>query len=263
MSGAESAVRRTVGIVQARMTSSRFPGKVMATLAGAPMISRQWERMQRASGMADIALATSDHASDDVLVEWAQASGVPVVRGPLDDVLGRYLMAADATRADVVVRLTADCPLTCPEIIDLVISRFHESGADYCSNTLVPTFPDGVDVEVVDVDVLREVARTSSDPHEREHVTLGVYRRETQFHLVNVGDEIDRSALRWTVDTEEDLEFVRTVYARLGPAGEPFGYEDILALLARDPALARRGRRNAALDGLDTGAMEHRRADGS
>lgn len=249
---------RTVGIVQARMTSSRFPGKVLADLAHAPMIARQWQRLRRAQRMDALILATSDHETDDVLASWAHSSGIPVVRGPLDDVLGRFVMAVEATDADVVVRLTADCPLACPEIVDRVIERFFDESADYCSNTLHPTFPDGVDVEVVASEVLRHIDAVSEDPHEREHVTLGVYRRPESFRLVSVTDEQDRSALRWTVDTPEDLEFVQAVYARLGPHGEPFGYAEILGLLNDEPDLLHIGRRNAALDGLDTGAMRHR-----
>ena len=256
--GPGSTSDRTVGIVQARMTSTRFPGKVLADLVGAPMIERQWQRLERAMGMDALVLATSVDASDDELVHWATGAGIAVVRGPLDDVLARFVLAAKETEADIVVRLTADCPLACPEVIDRVIERFHADHADYCSNTLVPTFPDGVDVEVVRARVLREVAQISTDPPEREHVTLGVYRRPDHYRLVNVADATDRSDLRWTVDTPDDLAFVQAVYERLGPHGEPFTFADILDLLEKDPELSRRGRRNAALDGLDTGAMQHR-----
>lgn len=257
------ARERTVGVVQARMTSSRFPGKVLAPLAGGTMIERQWQRLQRAQRLDGLVLATSIDPSDDVLASWAQAAGIHVVRGSLDDVLARMIAAAAEAEADVVVRLTADCPLACPEVVDLVVDRFRELQVDYCSNTLQPTFPDGVDVEVVRRSVLEEAARICVDPPEREHVTLGVYRRPELFRLASVADDVDRSALRWTVDTPEDLDFVAAVYAALGPTGEPFGYRDIIGLLEDDPSISRRGRRNVALDGLDTGAMHHRGSDDS
>lgn len=253
---------RTVAVVQARMGSTRFPGKVLATLSGEPMVLRQLERVRRARRIEDIVVAVPESEQDDDLVRVCRDAGYVVVRGDSEDVLSRFLLAADSSNASVVVRITADCPLISPHIIDTVIDTFHTSDADYVSNTLQPTFPDGLDVEVVTADALRDVARTSHDPAEREHVTLGVYRHPERFAVRNVVDESgrDHSHLRWTVDTPEDLEFVRQVYDIVLPAVPEFDYDDVLDVVEQRVDLRRdasAGRRNAALDGLDTGAMRH------
>jgi spore coat polysaccharide biosynthesis protein SpsF len=250
----------TLGILQARMTSSRLPGKVLEPILGVPMIGRQIERLGRASSLDGLAVATSVDASDDELVTYLGTLGVPVVRGSLTDVLGRFVTVLDAYSPSVVVRLTADCPLASPAVLDQVVGEFHARGLDYVSNTMVATYPDGVDVEVVRADALRWVAANSDDPHEHEHVTLGVYRRPERFTVGNVLGEEDLSGLRWTVDNADDLAFVREVYARLYPTNPEFELADVLALVRAEPALSRTtmdAARNAALDGLDTGAMKH------
>lgn len=222
------------------------------------MILRQLERVKRSSCIDTLVVATSDEAADDALAEVLIRAGYAVVRGSHDDVLSRFALAADSYPGNWIVRITADCPLISPRVIDDVIAAALSSGADYLSNTMTPTFPDGLDVEVVRTSVLREVAALSTDPHEREHVTLGVYRRQDAYRIMNFADDIDRSELRWTVDTPEDLEFVRSVYGELFPRNPDFEYSDILELLERHPQLSRTSadsKRNAALDGLDTGAM--------
>ena len=250
---------KTVAILQARMTSTRMPGKVLAPLAGEPMILRQLERIRRATTLDEIVVATSTDPSDDELVAVLQSSGTRVIRGDLDDVLGRFLKAMDATKPDAVVRLTADCPLASPQVIDSVVTAFHDSGADYVSNTMKPTYPDGLDVEVVKAKVLREVAADATDQPEREHVTLGVYRRHDRYRVENVAGDEDLSSLRWTVDTPDDYEFVTTIYDALYANNPAFEFEDVLAYLDEHPQLNRTdadAKRNAALDGLDTGAMQ-------
>lgn len=241
------------------MTSSRLPGKVLAPVLGEPMIARQVERIRRVTGMDGLVVATSTDSSDDGLVEVVSALGIDVVRGSLDDVLGRFIAVIDEFRPDAVVRLTADCPLLSPAVADRVIAEFHASGLDYVSNTLQPTYPDGLDVEVVRAGVLRWLAGHSDDPYEREHVTLGVYRRPDQFGVANVRGDEDLSELRWTVDNADDLAFVRQMYAHLYPRNPEFELQDVLTLLRAEPALSRTSKdaaRNAALGGLDTGAME-------
>ncbi len=248
----------TIAILQARMTSTRLPGKVMAPVTGAPMIQRQIERIRRADSLDELIVATSVDPTDDQLAAFVESLGVAVVRGPLDDVLARYTQAIAQFRPDVVVRLTADCPLTSPSVIDDVVRAFSAGDFDYCSNTLEPTFPDGLDTEVVRSHALEWVDAHTDDPHEREHVTLGVYRRPERFRLGNHRNGTDLSALRWTVDTAEDLEFVRAVYGELFDANPSFELADVLDLLRRRPELSRstiHEPRNAALDGLDTGAM--------
>jgi spore coat polysaccharide biosynthesis protein SpsF len=248
----------TLAILQARMASSRFPGKVLAPMAGQPMVIRQLERIQRAMTLDGIVVATSTDAHDDELAEAVRAAGYPVVRGPLEDVLARFIAVIEEFTPDTVVRLTADCPLISPVVIDAVVTRFHECGADYVSNTMVPTFPDGLDVEVVRAQVLREVAGIATDPPEREHVTLGVYRRPDRYRIENVRREGDLSSLRWTVDTPDDYAFVSAIYNELHPLKPDFDLPDVLAYLERHPERSRTeadAMRNAALQGLDTGAM--------
>ena len=249
----------TLAILQARMTSTRLPGKVLMPILGQPMIARQIERLRRAQGFDRLVVATTTDASDDALVAVVEGLGVPVIRGEMDDVLVRFVRALDAFDPDTVVRLTADCPLASPRVIDRVIAEFNSRGLDYLSNTLQPTYPDGLDVEVVRAEVLRKVAAASTDPHEREHVTLGVYRHPELFTVGNVAGDVDLSDLRWTVDNAEDLDFVRSVYTRLYPGDPEFDIDAILELLRAEPSLSRTSLdavRNAALEGLETGAME-------
>ena len=214
----------TIAVLQARTSSSRLPGKVLAPLADQPMILCQLERIKRARTIDSIIIATSVDPTDDALAETVRAAGYDVVRGPLEDVLGRFVKVLDEYPATTVVRLTADCPLISPAVIDLVVNEFHASGADYLSNTMTPTFPDGLDVEVVKASVLREVAQASTDPHEREHVTLGVYRRHETYEVRNFVDPAgrDNSHLRWTVDNPDDFAFVAAIYAALWQSNPTF-----------------------------------------
>jgi len=248
----------TLAIVQARMTSSRFPGKVLADLLGSPMITRQLERLQRAQLVDKIVVATSNDPSDDNLSNVIEAMNIPVVRGSLNDVLGRFIQVIDEFNPDVIVRITADCPLISPQVVDGVIQLFHDSNADYASNTLTPTFPDGLDVEVCKVEALRKINQISTDDFEREHVTLGIYRRPELFSLRNFENPEDYSFLRWTVDTPADLDFVRGVYQELFKSTPNFDMEEVLAYLKLHPERSRtvnHAMRNAALHGKDTGAM--------
>lgn len=252
----------TIGVLQARTSSSRLPGKVLAPLVGEPMILRQLERIQRAKSLDLVIVATSEDSSDDALATIIVEAGYDLVRGSLDDVLARFLRVIDEYQPENVVRLTADCPLMSPSVIDLVVQAFHDSGADYLSNTMVPTYPDGLDVEVVSTEAFRKIAKSSSDPDEREHVTLGIYRNPAHFNVKNFVDPTgaDHSDLRWTVDNSDDFAFVTCIYDALFPQNPSFDYQSVLGLLVEHPEWNRTGfdaRRNAALDGLDTGAMHH------
>lgn len=250
-----------MGILQARTSSSRLPGKVLKPILGKPMILRQIERLSRAHEIDTLVVATSTDPSDDALADVLENEGIQVYRGSLDDVLSRFERIIKDFQPEIVVRLTADCPLTSPCVIDDVIRKFHESQVDYVSNTLRPTFPDGLDVEVTRASAILWVAENSRDPHEREHVTLGIYRRPEQFSLLNFASTQDLGQMRWTVDTPDDFEFVQNIYARLYPDSPKFEFQDILELLRSDssirPRLDTDVKRNAALEGLDTGAMEH------
>ncbi len=250
----------TLAVVQARTSSARLPGKVLQPMDGMPMILRQLERIGRARHVGGIVVATSVDPSDDELSEILVDAGYDVVRGPLNDVLDRFIEVLDAYDAEVIVRLTGDCPLACPSVIDELIHAFHDSGADYLSNTMVPSYPDGLDVEVMTREALTTIAAMSIDPAEREHVTLGIYRRPDSFVIENHVDPTgrDNSQLRWTVDSADDFDFVANVYSAL--ADQVFDYVDILEFLEQHPELKRTNEdspRNAALDGLDTGVMQH------
>ena len=227
---------RTVAIIQARMGSTRLAGKVLLDLAGEPMLARVMHRVQRASLLDEVMIATTIHPADDAIAQLCAARGWPCARGSPEDVLDRYYQAARVSQADVVVRITSDCPLIEPEVIDQVIHEFlaHQPKADYASNVQSPrTFPRGLDTEVMRFDALARAWREDTNPAWREHVTPYIYRHPERFRLHDVVNAVDLSSLRWTVDTAQDLEFVRRIYARFG--GDTFTWRDVLALLEQHP----------------------------
>ena len=225
------------GVLQARVSSRRLESKVLADLVGQPMILRQIERLRRSNRMDKLIVATSTDPTDDSLVRACTGYGVECYRGSLDDVLGRMLLAAG--RTEHIVRLTADCPLADPEVVDHVISAHVDNCNDYTSNTLVRTFPDGLDVEVVRQSAMAIAAREAQQAYDREHVTPFLYKRPSRFKLGNVTSEIDRSSLRWTVDEHVDLELVRAIYAALYPLNPNFTTQDVLRVLDSRPELAK------------------------
>jgi spore coat polysaccharide biosynthesis protein SpsF len=221
-----------LAILQARMTSSRLPGKVMAPILGEPMIGRQLERLARSARIGRIVVATSTDPSDDPLAAYVGGLGHLVFRGSLADVLDRFAGAmALVPEADTVVRLTADCPLADWQVIDATIDRYRDAGADYASNTpAVRTYPHGLDTEVMRRSALEQACREATDPYEREHVTPFIYRRPDLFKLAYLSQSPSRANLRWTVDFPEDLAFVRDVYERLYPGNPAFTSADVEAL---------------------------------
>lgn len=226
-----------LAILQARVSSTRLPGKVLKDLHGEPMILRQIERLRRSSKMDEFVVATSTESSDDPLVAVLEAAGVPVRRGPLDDVAARFAMVIDEFKPDVVVRLTADCPLTDAAVIDRIIESHLASGADYSSNTLEPTYPHGLDAEVFSPEAFARLRSTEMNSKEIEHVTYGLYSRKGEFVLNSVTQPVNVRHLRWTVDNPEDLDFVRKVYDRLYDVNPAFTQTDVLELLEREPEL--------------------------
>jgi glutamate-1-semialdehyde aminotransferase/spore coat polysaccharide biosynthesis protein SpsF (cytidylyltransferase family) len=220
-----------VAIVQARMGARRLPGKVLADIAGDPMLIRVVQRVAAATTVGRVIVATSESPADDAVHALCAARGIACFRGSEDDVLGRFYEAAKTSGARVVVRITADCPLIDPAVIDKVV-RSLES-ADYASNVLRYTYPDGLDVEAFTFAALERAWREATDLVDREHVTPYL-RTSNKFRVVGVENETDLShkQYRWTVDEEADLRFVRAVYERLRPlASRPFGMDDVLALL--------------------------------
>ncbi len=233
----EESSTMILAILQARVSSRRLPGKVLKPILGVPMILRQIERVRRARRIDRLVLATSVDPSDDALVDVMEKAGVAVSRGSLDNVLDRFIRAAAPDHPDWVVRLTGDCPLADPVVIDRIIDETLVAGADYGSNTIEPTFPDGLDAEVIRYAVLETVAGEPRTAAEREHVTLSVYRQPERFRLHSVKQATDLSGLRWTVDEARDFKLVERIYNDLYPLNPEFNTADILDLLRREPDL--------------------------
>jgi len=213
------------------MSSTRLPGKVMKPLAGRPMIERQLERLRRCETLERLIVATSLDASDDPLAALLGELGVEVHRGSLTDVLDRYVGAVQAFGVTGgVVRLTADCPLADPGVIDACVRRRVALGVDYCSNGRRRTYPHGLDVEAFTLEALLAAGREATDPYDREHVTPFIYRHPERFSIGELAQDRDEGTLRWTVDTPEDFAFVERVYAALYPTKPEFTSDDVRAL---------------------------------
>lgn len=226
-------------ILQARVSSTRLPGKVLMPLLGQPMLARQIERVWHARMVGELIVATSTDPSDNALAALCAALGVTCYRGQLTDVLDRYYQAALPLQPTHVVRLTGDCPLADPEVIDRVIGEYLASGCDHVSNGAAPaSFPDGLDVEVFRFAALEQAWREAQLPSEREHVTPFIYKHPERFRLGQVRAETDLSHLRWTVDEPADFALVQAIYEALYPTKPAFGTQDILRLLQARPELA-------------------------
>jgi spore coat polysaccharide biosynthesis protein SpsF len=224
-----------LAVLQARMSSTRLPGKVMRPILGEPMIGRQIERLRRAKGLTGVVVATSTDALDDVIEAYCRTIGVDCHRGPLDDVLARFIGALKAVgEPRTFARLTADCPLADWTLIDRCVEAHAASGADLTYNSLGWTYPKGLDVEICETAALLRVGEEAADPYDREHVTPYIYRHPEQFRL----DTVTRDPplrYRWTVDTPADFAFVTAVYAALYPGKPAFTSEDILVWQAENP----------------------------
>ena len=227
-----------VAVIQARLGSTRLPGKVLADLAGAPLLQRVIERVRRARRVDQVVVATTVRPEDAAVAALAEALGMRCTRGSETDVLARYLDAARQWPAERIVRITADCPLLDPAVVDDVIAASDDPAYDYVANINPPTFPDGLDVEVVRHDALVRAGAEATLRSEREHVTLHIRHHPERYRIRNVIQAPDRSSLRWTVDDPADLAFARAVYAALG-TGE-WGQREVVDLLARTPGLAGR-----------------------
>ena len=226
-----------VAIVQARMGSSRLPGKSLADICGRPMLWHVVHRVQRARLVNKTVVATTEKCSDDPIALLCQQEGFPCFRGSDEDVLDRFYRAAKTHEADAVVRVTADCPLIDPVVIDRLIAQFQEGNVDYVSNAMRYTYPDGLDTEVFSFRALEQAWSEAQKASEREHVTP--YLRSGDFRAANVESETPVAAgqYRWTVDHLEDLEFVRKIYSAFRGNGH-FGFQDVLRLLKERPDLS-------------------------
>jgi spore coat polysaccharide biosynthesis protein SpsF len=226
-----------VAIIQARMGSTRLPGKVLKDIGGETMLARVVKRTQRATSLSQVVVATTTSLADAAIVTECVRLKVPVFRGDEEDVLDRYYQAGQAHKADAVVRITSDCPLIDPGVVDQVVQAFLDARPDYASNTLERTYPRGVDTEVVTMTALHRAWREAREPYQRVHVTPYFYQNPQLFRLLSVKADADYSRYRWTVDTSEDLAFVQTVYTRLGN-DDAISWRAVLTLLESEPVLA-------------------------
>lgn len=228
---------KIVAIIQARMGSTRLPGKVLLDLAGEPMLARDMHRLARAQTLDDVVVATTIKSTDDAIVALCQERNWPYFRGSEADVLDRYYRAAQEYQADVVVRVTSDCPLIEPDVVDRVVQEFLERQPeiDYASNTAPErTFPRGLDTEIMSFEALARAWREDKNPAWREHVTPYIWRHPELFETYNVLNEEDLSYMRWTVDTPEDLALARRIYEHFGH--DQFSWHEVLAVLVQHPA---------------------------
>jgi spore coat polysaccharide biosynthesis protein SpsF len=226
-----------VAIIQARMGSSRLPGKVLTDLGGEMVLARVVHRLQPSRQVTKIVVATTSAPPDQVIVEQCERLGVSYFCGSENDVLDRYYQAADTNKADAVVRITSDCPLIDPDLVDQTIDAFKDKGADYASNIWPRTYPRGLDIEVFTAAALERAWREAHEPHQREHVTPYFYEHPKSFRLVSVSGKINHSHYRWTLDTREDLELLRAIYSRFDNRND-FRWYDVIELIQREPELA-------------------------
>ena len=217
-----------------------MPGKVLADIGGRSMLARVVRRARRAGTIDETRVVTSLAKGDDAVAAEAGRLEVPCFRGSEEDVLDRYLRAAQESRADVVVRVTADCPLIAPEIIDRTVEVLirEQPRVDFASNVVKRTFPRGLDVEVCSYPALDRVWRLADNPADRAHVFPYIYRHPADFSIASIAEErVDRSGMRWTVDTADDLEFIRAVYSRFNN-DDSVAWGSVVELLSKEPALA-------------------------
>jgi spore coat polysaccharide biosynthesis protein SpsF len=250
---------RVVAIIQGRMSSSRLPGKILADITGQPMLQRVFIRTSRADTVTETIFATTTDPSDDPVAEYCDFSGIPFTRGSLYDVLDRYYQTAKQAKADVVVRVTADCPIIDPTLIDDVVNTVasDRSTVDFAANRLPPpwnrTYPIGLDTEVCTFAVLERAWKAAKEPQHREHVMpyfyervdLATVNRQLQtgvsprgFNIALLHHTTDFGDYRWTVDTPEDLEFIRQVYSRF-KGRDDFSWKEVLDLVHNEPDLAK------------------------
>ncbi len=228
--------RNVVAIIQARMGSTRLPGKVLAEIKGSPMLWHVVSRVRAARTLKQVVIATTTERADDAIAGFCREQGFFCFRGSENDVLDRYYQAAREYRADIVVRITSDCPLIDPKIIDRTVQAFLDERPDYASNSLACGFPQGLDTEVMTFPALEAAWLEADQRYQRAHVTAFLYENPKRFKILPVAADKDYSTHRWTVDTLEDLEFVRAVYSRF--KNRTFLFQDILDLLNREPALS-------------------------
>lgn len=227
-----------LAILQARLSSTRLPGKVLKPILGKPMLIHQIERLSKSSRIDELVVATSTEASDDALEECVKQTGYKVTRGDLSDVLLRFCVAIkEFPEVKTIVRLTGDCPLTDWNVVDAAIALFESQEFDYVSNAAPATWPDGLDVEVMTKAALLDANKFAELASEREHVTPYIRNNRRKYKIGTLLNTEDLSSFRWTVDEPEDFKFVTTVYEKLYPSNPTFVTNDIMKLLKEEPEM--------------------------
>jgi spore coat polysaccharide biosynthesis protein SpsF len=224
-------------ILQARMSSTRLPGKVLKPILGKPMLVQQIERIKRSILIDNIIVATSDDSSDDEIEYLCKSLDIKCFRGSLHDVLARYYQASLAYPSEHIVRVTGDCPIIDPDIIDKVITLHIGSNADYTSNCMHPSFPDGLDTEVFTFDALESAFLNATSKDEREHVTPYIYAEKSNKICEEFRHSPNLAHLRWTVDQPEDFILIEHIYNTLYPTNPNFTFKDVLSLIEEQPQL--------------------------
>lgn len=239
-----------MAFIQARTSSTRFPGKVLKTILGKEMLALEVERVRACQTIDRVAIVTSVSPEDQQIVELGKRIGVDVFCGSLENVLDRFYQAALKFKPDHIVRLTGDCPLIDAQVVDDMVRLYLEKKGDYGTNCTPPTYPDGLDAEIFTFQALKQAHDEAVLPSHLEHVTLFVESQPARFKIVNLSYGEDLSGLRWTVDEPEDFEFVKKVFEELYPSNPQFDMDDILALLKSKPELGVLNQRFIRNEGL-------------
>jgi len=224
---------QSLAVLQARMSSRRLPGKVLMLINGKPMIYWQIKRVLKSTVINELVVATSTDKSDDVLVDYLESIGIKTHRGSLNNVFSRFVEIEKNYMPDRIIRLTADCPLIMPDLIDKIVNLQKESNSDYCSNTIIPTFPDGLDTEVIKFGNFSKFDERDLTTEDLEHVTLVFHRNANKLKCTNYFNKVDFSDYRWTVDDANDLESVRTIYGFFKGNEENFTFEELIYFLTK------------------------------
>jgi len=225
---------QSLAVLQARMSSRRLPGKVLMFINDKPMIYWQIKRVLKSTAINDLVVATSTDKSDDVLVDYLESIGIKTHRGSLNNVFSRFVEIEKNYMPDRIIRLTADCPLIMPVLIDKIVNLQKESDSDYCSNTIIPTFPDGLDTEVIKFGNFSKFGESDLTSEDLEHVTLVFHRNANKLKCTNYFNKVDFSDHRWTVDNAKDLELVRTIYGFFKGNEENFTFEELVYFLTKN-----------------------------
>ncbi len=236
MSGAQRG-KRVVATIEARMGSSRLPGKVLMPAMGEPMLLHLVRRLRAVSSLDEIVVATTKNAADQPIVDFAHAQGVASFRGSEDDVLARVICAGESAQADVLVEITGDCPVIDPDLVEQTIRMFMTHDVDYASNSIIRSYPDGMDTQVMSMQALRNSAEMTQDALDREHVSRFICQHPERYRIVNL---VAPPSLHWpelglTLDEAGDYNLLRKLIETLAPANPLFGCADVIAFLRAEP----------------------------